>query len=198
MKNLKISGTINSYLNYKAVRLIKKDNIPRVVESPKILINENNNPENIANFKKKFNKYIDNFILFIQTKNPNINLESFLENLKTLVIEEKSYFFFKKGSDGQYNVSKNKILVRKGKILNSIYHELLHCASRKVQGDRIFVGFNQIDYSQKKEIGCGLNEGYTALLEHNYFHKENSYQLNKIFAFGNIILTIRTFFEKKV
>lgn len=125
----------------------------------------------------KFNEYINNFINFINS-NQNIDLKLFYENLKNLVIKKKTlfnkFFFIKYNIRGYYDGLKNKIVIIKEDNFYSIYHELLHCASRKIIGNEINIGFHKfiIDNKSNKIIfnmGKSLNEGYTALLEKRYF-----------------------------
>jgi len=172
LKNIKIHGTVTKYTNIKTKDSLKKENtaIKEIVSSPNINISQNNNKDNIYNFDKKFNEYIDNFITYIKKEKPNINLELFFTNLKTLTIEEKNkikFIFFKDNVRGRYNSKKNKIYILKNDILYSIYHELLHCASRKNIKSIISVGFRKA--SGFIDIGRGLNEGYTNVLEERYF-----------------------------
>ena len=157
--------------NYK----LNKDNIySKTSKVPQINFDKQKSNQS---FNKKFNEYIDKFINFINT-NPNIDLKLFYENLKTLIIKEKRTFnkflFIKSCATGRYNGFDNKILICREDNFYSIYHELLHCASRRVIKEEMYVGFHKLIIDKKKlkttlNIGKALNEGYTTLLEKRYF-----------------------------
>jgi len=124
-------------------------------------------------FNEKFNNHIDTFLKFIE-KNPNIDLKLFYENLKTLIIKERKKFFIKTHTKGHYNSCDNKIVVVEEDNFYSIYHELLHCASRKITGNKMNTGFHKFVVDKKNikilfNAGKALNEGYTTLLEKRYF-----------------------------
>ena len=128
-------------------------------------------------FDKKFNEYINKFINFINT-NPNIDLKLFYQNLKSLIIEEKrtfnQLFFIKSLTKGHYDGYDNKIVVLEEDNFYSIYHELLHCASRRIIENEMNVGFHKFSVNETNgkiifNMGKSLNEGYTTLLEKRYF-----------------------------
>ena len=127
-------STITKYLNRQKTNYkLQKNNInSKISKSTKI----NFDKENKQQFDKKFNEYINRFIDFINV-NPNIDLKLFYENLKGLIIKEKRtfnyLFFIKSDTKGQYDGYDNKILVLREDNFYSIYHELLHCASRRLQ-----------------------------------------------------------------
>lgn len=169
-------STIIKYFNTQKINyILRKDNIySKTSKSPKINFDKQKNNKQ---FNQKFNEYINKFISFINT-NHNIDLKLFYENLKTLIIKEKRTFnkflFIKSCTTGRYNGYDNKILIRKEDNFYSIYHELLHCASRRVINEEMNVGFRKFTIEEKTgqitlDIGKGLNEGYTTLLEKRYF-----------------------------
>jgi len=165
---------ITKYFTKSKKYSIKKRNIySNISKPPKIIYNQNEK----YLFDKKFNEYINTFIT-IMSKNPNINLKLFYENLKTLIIKEKknlnNIFLIKISGRGFYDLDENKILIQRDDNFFTIYHELLHCASRKVTNTQINTGFYKfiIDKKTKKitfKIGKALTEGYTTLLEKRYF-----------------------------
>lgn len=168
-------NVVTKYLKkYKNNYTLKKDNTySKLSKSSQISFDKNIKQI----FDKKFNEYINTFISFIET-NPNIDLKLFYNNLKTLIIKEKRSFnnlFFIKSSDKAfYDSHKNKILIQREDNFFAIYHELLHCASRKITNTQINTGFYKfvIDEKNKKtsfKMGKALTEGYTTLLEKRYF-----------------------------
>lgn len=187
-----INVVLKYYNKIKKLSLIKK-------EAPfkKASLNENmkNKIDIKSLFNKKFEENIDIFTNSLKT-NPNVDLTLFFENLKTLIIEEKNNFnkfiFIKTSTTGHYYGYENKITLLKEDIFYSIYHELLHCASRKYREKQLNCGFYKFIYDDKKKktifkLGKGLTEGYTALLEERYFNyinknKSSSYVVEKFIA----------------
>lgn len=105
--------------------------------------------------EKKFNKEL---------------LENYYNNVKTLKYYYNSNDVLKEDVLGYYDSSYNRIIeIYDNKSV--YYHEFSHMISRK---DKDNVGF------RKKDIGNGLNEGYTELFCHKYFGDligEESYKL---------------------
>ena len=175
-------STITKYLNRQKTNYkLQKNNInSKISKSTKI----NFDKENKQQFDKKFNEYINRFIDFINV-NPNIDLKLFYENLKGLIIKEKRtfnyLFFIKSDTKGQYDGYDNKILVLREDNFYSIYHELLHCDSRRITENEMNVGFHKFVVDEKSakitfNMGKSLNEGYTTLLEKRYFSSINHVQ----------------------
>lgn len=169
-------STITKFFKNKKVNyaLQKNNTYSKISKSQQISLDK----ENIQQFDEKFNEYINRFIDFINV-NPNIDLKLFYENLKNLIIEEKRtfnhLFFIKSHTKGRYNGYNNKILVLREDNFYSIYHELLHCASRRVINEEMNVGFHKFSINEKSgkitfNMGKALNEGYTTLLEKRYFN----------------------------
>lgn len=165
--------TIIKYFSaQKTNYILHKDNAYSKI-SNSIQLNKETNQQ----FNKKFDEYINRFINFINT-NPNIDLKLFYENLKSLIIKEKRTFnkflFITSYTKGHYDGYDNKILVLKEDNFYSIYHELLHCASRRIINQQMNVGFHKFAVDEKTgkitfNLGKALNEGYTTLLEKRYF-----------------------------
>lgn len=186
IRNIKLHGIVTKYINILKTISLKKENKYNfnLSKQPNIKINQLNNDEVIYNFNEKFNKYIDNFILYIKKENPNINLDLLFENLKTLTIKEKfnfnKFILFKSIIKASYDPKENTIYLLKDNYINSIYHELLHCATKTTHNEITLVGFSQS--RNGIEIGRGINEGYTALLEKRYFNVKSKYEMEKYIA----------------
>ena len=123
--------------------------------------------------KKKLGIEICDFATTITKVFSEQELENFYRNINNVKI--KKGLFFK--ACAYYAPLVNKIVVKKSKE-NSLYHELFHLASSKVDGKNLFVGFCQ--YQDGNVVGLGLNEGYTELLNRRYFKNHinpNSYNV---------------------
>ena len=114
---------------------------------------------------------------------PNEHLTFFFNNLNTLSINPKLLsariaLLLSSGRSGYLN-GYNQLLLDKKKQYNDIYHELLHASSSFV--DKVckilYSGFMQINLNTYKEIGRGIDEGYTQLLALRYFNVENNVYL---------------------
>lgn len=169
-------STINNFLNkqIKKYILYRDNTYSKISKYPQLNCDKQKDNKQ---FNQKFNEYINKFISFINA-NQNIDSKLFYENLRTLIIKEKRNFnkllFIKSCTTGRYNGYDNKILILREDNFYSIYHELLHCASRRVIREEMHVGFHKLVVDKKKlkttlNIGKALNEGYTTLLEKRYF-----------------------------
>ena len=167
----------------KKYKLIKK-NIYKGCKYKNCIYRENLNPflkQNytiLKNFDDTFVEYINSFLNTLQTKNPNIDLNLFYNNLFNLLIKEKKnfnrFFIFKTETKGKYKYKNNRIEVLKDDYPFTIFHELLHCSSSKKEKNCFSIGF----YKKYKDfsVGAALNEGYTTLLEERYF--VDSFRIN--------------------
>lgn len=108
---------------------------------------------------------IDKLNVYIKLKNEGLNVETYLDNLKTLKIKRK----LSKKKEAGYDFINNKILIRKYDYKNDITHELLHAATTILDENGIHSGFMFGDWISKDVIGLGLNEGMTAYLDLKYF-----------------------------
>lgn len=141
-------------------------------------------------------KEIEEFaeILYKNFKGKDCN--TFMKNLKDLYI--KDGFFVRRAGvkiGGMYNVRDNEMVI--GEKSDSIYHELFHMSSRKVDGALCFDGFGVgcIDGLKRFKIGHGIDEGYTEYLTQKYCkakkireedgHKVGSY-VYEVFVAGKI------------
>ena len=94
---------------------------------------------------------------------------NFMKNLKNLYIKD-GYFIRHAGVKigGMYNVRDNEMVI--GENSDSIYHELFHMSSSKVDGALCISGFG-IGCAERKnkfKIGHGIDEGYTEYLAQKY------------------------------
>jgi len=71
-------------------------------------------------------------------------------------------------------------------IKNTLFHELLHVSSSKNNKDILFCGFSQRSLREQYTIGSAINEGYTELLNEEFFNNNTyesaSYEYEKIIA----------------
>ena len=108
------------------------------------------------------------------------NLLSNLESLKIkTVIPNRTLVFSNYKSLATYNSKNNEIIVETNNekhIKNTLYHELLHVASRRVKENEYYCGFDI-----KNIIGIGINEDYTEYLLEKYFKEEPEYDRRAIF-----------------
>lgn len=134
---------------------------------------------------------INNRVLYFKNKIVNnfddLDLANFYSNILTLKVKKSSnevYGKLKIDVPSTYDYEKNVIIIDKHKIDDyCLYHELFHLASNSFIKDNDMVGFYQYDH--KKNLGQGLNEGYTELLTRRYFGKNNdsySYEFEVIIA----------------
>lgn len=128
--------------------------------------------------RQKYEQEIQNFISVIKEKLSYVDLTIYNRNIEELVINETN---LENGIDGQYSVDGIRIKLLHNDKGRSLTHELLHLASSFLSGEIKFSGFHQV--SNKLNIGRGLNEGYTTLLDSRYFDSsDKSYLVAKVFA----------------
>lgn len=158
------------------------------------------NHEILQNFGSQYINYINNFLNTLE-KNPNIDLNLFYNNLRTLSIKEKKNFnrliFLPTNMIGSYSLKKNQIALIKTNYNLYIFHELLHCASCKRNKNIYSTGF--FKQFPKTSIGRALNEGYTSLLEKRYFIQnstKNTYQNMRFIAHKIEVLIGKDIMEK--
>ena len=122
-----------------------------------------------------YKKDIDNFIEVV-SKDEEIDLSLFYNNLKTLKVkyDDSNDKLFDMGYD---NVKNEIFFADKETYDSSIYHELFHCASTKVEDDIVYSGLYIWNKDNKMMQGLGLNEGYTEILNHRYFGKKRVYPI---------------------
>jgi len=153
----------NSESTYKFVLSELPDNFSNKLEKHSLKID----------FSKLYSDKIKLFVGVISNCLPYVNLDSFYENYKNFKFTHVkknlfNFLLFSKYAASYVSSSKeNKIVFYTHDIDSTIYHELLHMASRIVYDDKTFIGFYQS--SNNFNIGDGLNEGYTDLLSIRYF-----------------------------
>jgi len=114
----------------------------------------------------KYSTSVEYFNNVIKTKLPFVDLTYFYKNIEDLVINEKEYLG--KFTKGAYNSSYNIVFLLLNDKDKSINHELLHLSTSVINGKIEYVGFRQT--SEDFDIGRGINEGYTSLLDKRYFN----------------------------
>lgn len=120
--------------------------------------------------KKEIAKLVIPYVEKLKDHLDENNLNNLYRNLKTLRITDQNKFenlFYA----GLYNSQTNTIKLDTKK--NALGHELLHLASSYYDKETNinYVGFKQ--GQGKTQIGAGLNEGYTELLNERIFPKNN-------------------------
>ena len=131
----------------------------------------------------KYNELIEYFIKVLEQNFSHCDLSSFYKNLETLKTVEKNNNILEKLEKklnyrvaGYYNAKKNKIRM----FINENdtdyeehwNHELLHMATSKKGFRSLFSGFHK--RINGVEVGRGLNEGYTELLNVRFFSYNKS------------------------
>ena len=149
----------------------------------------------------KFDDSILRFYNILQEKLSHCNQSGFYNNLENVRIREKqkvSNIKVDLKTSGDYCSLKNRInlylkniALRKGnyndQLEDVLSHELLHMATSYTKGKITLSGFSQI-IGGKISACCGLNEGYTELLNKRYFSKckkdRGSYPEQQFIALG--------------
>lgn len=173
LAGLLIGGVIRVYSNNinKKRHIIDKNKVRRLTE-----LNIKKVP--LKNKRLKYTEDIECFYNIIKKELPYISLENFNTNIYDLVINEKE---LPEEIYGRYYTKYNLIELLENDISKSLTHEMLHMSSTIYDGKIEFSGFNQ--KSKDFEIGYGINEGYTSLLDKRYFKEvSNSYLVFQILA----------------
>ena len=173
--------------------------IPEKTPFIELLFNRQNihNLEEIlkqTNYPKELTQIIDTFKNYVSKE----NFQTCIKNLQTVKINhitlENDMKIFMQNllslttAAGTYNPYDNTINLYSDKINEQVLsHEFLHMASSK--GEKS--GFRLITRFENTEIGRGLNEGYTELLNTRIWkYEKNSYKYNV-----KITRLIETFFD---
>ena len=136
-----------------------------------------------------YQKIYEEFGKVIEEKIPREDLDNYFRNFKTIKeIKTPTGYMLKYLSKGQlvggtYNIKDNLIDLetsKLSKLLNSIFHELLHASSTRVDLDNnvIYSGFSQMhihkEDPRKNEVyGIGINEGVTQYLANKLFDPDH-------------------------
>ena len=146
---------------------------------------------------KKNNKELYKFAQKVYLYTKKTNLRNMGNNFQTLKIRYDNkniikMILFQNFTMGTYNPTKNEIKINHNS-KNTINHELLHAASSNPWYSSI--GFNKQFKDSKKydELGRGLNEGYTELLNNRLFKNQS---FSYIFL-SKISYLIELLFENK-
>ena len=145
-------------------------------------------------YPKELTQIVDTFKNYVSEENLKIcvkNLQTVKINHITLENDMKHFIrnlLSPKIAAGTYNNYSNTINLFSDKIKQNILsHEFLHMASSKDEN----CGFHLITRFEDAEIGRGLNEGYTELLNHRIFGSQS------LSYFHNVKITklFETFFD---
>lgn len=128
---------------------------------------------------KKIKKTLEKFLKIMNNNFSQEDLKILFSNIKTLKISTGNFkfenFFSQEATTGTYSVEKNEIILDEKEYRDTIYHELLHMASSYFEDEMIYSGFQKhgISYQMKIiNIGIGIDECYTELLNRRYFVKD--------------------------
>lgn len=140
------------------------------------------------NFEEN-NKVIELFINTLEERFSHCDLSSFYENIRSLRIIQKDKTLLEKldelfsvHASGTYYIGENKIRVYSSENENNEHidgiktHELLHLATTRKVKNMTLCGFERT--SNGISFATGLNEGYTEMLNREFFShsKFSSYQ----------------------
>ena len=123
--------------------------------------------------QKQFGPLIMEFVNVIIDNIPNTYLTLFFNNLNTLNSLTKDFdldnLLLNQHVQGKYLANDNTIVLSKDNCCLTIDHELLHASTTIIDKSNsiILCGFQQIN--KGRQIGEGLNEGYTQYLAEKYF-----------------------------
>lgn len=169
-----------SFKKYKLHKDFKSKTMA-TIDLPPEIIRKHSEIDKERLLRQKFGESIINFVTTIIDKIPNANLTLLYNNLSSLTTSTKNYKIYKllfgSNTEGSYIVRDNNIKLSESNYNLTIDHELFHVSStfyRKEDG-MVFSGFNQ--QLGKKNIGVGINEGYTQLLTERYFGESKEVML---------------------
>lgn len=148
--------------HYEFNKLIKNGNILKIYDGLSL-------EEKALLVSRKYGKNVSFFVKRMKEVKPNLILWNLEDNIEKLKIREcLSYSKFLDGAVATYSPDDNLIKL-KMKYRSTIYHELMHTSSSYIAEDgTVMSGFRQF-MALVKDIGRGLNEGYTELLTERYF-----------------------------
>ena len=101
-------------------------------------------------------------------KDTNFNLNLFYYNIRSLELFYRNKNSFKVS---MYDSINNCMYINENMYKETIMHELFHVSSSYINYNNniCYTGFTQKNIKTYQEIGRGLTEGYTALLDERYF-----------------------------
>ncbi len=116
---------------------------------------------------------IQNFLNTMEKELNLIDFEIVKQNIRNIDIDllEKNK---NENANGSYSPT-GVIAIHKKNDKGTFYHELFHAASSYYNEDKMEFnsGFHHQNVNEKKDIGIGINEGYTELLTERYFDSNN-------------------------
>ncbi|MBQ6497303.1 MAG: hypothetical protein IJI58_01145 [Bacilli bacterium] len=135
------------------------------IEVPKCMTTEISDVDIEKLSENKFYEDIKSFNNFLENNFSEKTLQNYYKNISNIEVAKPNKFKGKRmkldNTVGQYSILNNKIsLINE----SAVYHELFHMAS--TNSDNYSTGFR---YGR---IGRAINEGYTELMNHRYFHDE--------------------------
>lgn len=156
--------------------LVRRDYKPKnivKVEVPSDIIQEYDHID-LSNIKARYREQVTHFIKVLMKERPSWDLVNLYNNINTLKINPKNwvYLYSKVFTAGCYDSTTNQLFINNNKP-STIFHELLHMASARLDKKKKISGFH-FGYNRLKSIGVGLNEGYTDLLTERYFTKQKT------------------------
>ena len=129
--------------------------------------------------RQKINEALKKFLKLASDKFSHEDLENLNRNIKTLKIDINHFkinnFFFSYITAGCYHIRKNKIIIDEEEFKSTIYHELFHMASSYYKDGIFYSGFERFGISFENKIinlGIGIDDCYTELLNRRYFFKD--------------------------
>lgn len=169
-----------SFKKYKLHKEFKSKTMT-AIDLPPEIVKKHSEIDKERLLQQKFGDSIINFATTITDKIPNANLTLLYNNLSSLTTSTKNYkidkLLFGSSTEGSYIACDNNIKLSESNYNLTIDHELFHVSSTfyKKEDGMVFSGFNQ--RLGKKNIGVGINEGYTQLLTERYFGESKEVML---------------------
>lgn len=167
-KKLKLEKKdIMEYLDIKNNRI---EDHEKVFEKVKKTYKEEN--KEFMGCLSKFEKYL--------YSRPHVNKEIYNKNVSEVTIifypDEDVNDFLKNTNSGRFICNTDGGLIIKlvrDDYKKIIYHELLHLASNYIKDSIIYCGFDQYNTNTGYEVGKGVNEAFTEIINRTYFNKES-------------------------
>ena len=176
-------------MNYILNKKYSPKNISKVEVSPKIISSTNIDLDEIE--RRNFGEVLVNFTKTLENNFSSLDLAYFYNNIRTLSIETLRKEIYNE-TVGEYSTYGNYILLYDDS-LQTLYHELFHMASSLEKNNKYYLGFRQVN--GEREVGWGINEGYTELLTRRYFFNDKN--LTYIHNYSNEVKIV-TYLEKIV
>lgn len=186
--SFKVQGNIRN--NYKFKKDFFQENAVKIHFS-KGLENVNKSIDFSKINENKYKDVITYFcVVLINHFEPGV-LNCFYNNINSLKVNDSVENIFDVVNmislSGAYFNEENSISLYKNNKRATLFHELFHMASSRLEGQNFFSGFSYSHHTDAlKDFGDGLNEGYTELLTKRYFgnveHIELDYDYQVLIA----------------